>query len=47
MESEGGRALRERAAAAKDTAAMAIREGGSSHADFVRFLQDLDNVSSC
>ncbi|CAD6257058.1 unnamed protein product [Miscanthus lutarioriparius] len=46
MESEGGRALRERAAAAKDAAAKAIQEGGSSHADFVRFLQDLDNISS-
>ncbi|XP_066339976.1 anthocyanidin 5,3-O-glucosyltransferase-like [Miscanthus floridulus] len=46
MESEGGRALRERAAAAKDAAAKAIQEGGSSHADFVRFLHDLDNISS-
>jgi hypothetical protein len=47
MESEGGRALRERAAAAKDAAAKAmIREGGSSHADFIRFLQGLDNISS-
>jgi hypothetical protein len=46
MESDGGRALRERAAAAKDAAAKAIQEGGSSHADFVRFLQDLDNISS-
>jgi hypothetical protein len=45
MESDGGRALRERAAAAKDAAAKAIQEGGSSHADFVRFLQDLDNIS--
>uniref|UniRef100_A0A0E0N243 Glycosyltransferase n=1 Tax=Oryza rufipogon TaxID=4529 RepID=A0A0E0N243_ORYRU len=41
MESEGGQALRQRAAAVKDAAAEAIKEGGSSHAAFVKFLEDL------
>ncbi|KAL6623496.1 hypothetical protein ACP70R_033375 [Stipagrostis hirtigluma subsp. patula] len=42
MESDGGRALRERAAAARDRAADALVEGGSSHVDFVEFLKDLE-----
>uniref|UniRef100_A0A0E0FSS2 Glycosyltransferase n=1 Tax=Oryza nivara TaxID=4536 RepID=A0A0E0FSS2_ORYNI len=41
MESEGGQALRQRAAAVKDAAAQAIKEGGSSHAAFFKFLEDL------
>lgn len=42
MESEGGKALRERVEAAKSAAAEALKEGGSSHIAFVQFLEDLD-----
>ncbi|CAM0882844.1 unnamed protein product [Alopecurus aequalis] len=42
MASEGGAALRERVAAAKDAAAEALKEGGSSHSAFVHFLDDMD-----
>ncbi|XP_062204606.1 anthocyanidin 5,3-O-glucosyltransferase-like [Phragmites australis] len=42
MESDGGRVLRERVAAARDRAAEAVAEGGSSHAGFVEFLKDLE-----
>jgi len=45
MESEGGQALKKRVAEAKGRAIEAIEEGGSSHAAFVEFLKDLDNVS--
>ncbi|KAK8453588.1 hypothetical protein SEVIR_5G310900v4 [Setaria viridis] len=41
MGSEGGRALRERAAAEKSTAVKALSEGGASHAAFVEFLNSL------
>ncbi|KAL6616007.1 hypothetical protein ACP70R_038277 [Stipagrostis hirtigluma subsp. patula] len=41
MNSEGGRALRERAAAEKSRAAEALKEGGPSQAAFVEFLNDL------
>ena len=41
MESEGGRALRERATAEKCRAVEALNEGGSSHAAFVEFLNSL------
>nr|CAB3478218.1 unnamed protein product [Digitaria exilis] len=39
MESEGGRALSERALVVKDRAAQALKGGGSSHASFVEFLK--------
>jgi UDP:flavonoid glycosyltransferase YjiC (YdhE family) len=42
MASHGGRALRERAAAAKDGVAEALKEGGSSHLAFLQFLHNLD-----
>jgi hypothetical protein len=42
MASEDSKALRERVAAAKDGAAEALKEGGSSHLAFVQFLKDLD-----
>jgi hypothetical protein len=42
LESDGGQALRERVAAAKDSAAEALTDGGSSHAVFVNFLKDLE-----
>ncbi|KAL6616011.1 hypothetical protein ACP70R_038281 [Stipagrostis hirtigluma subsp. patula] len=45
MESEDGQALRERAVAAKDRAVEALKEGGSSHAAFVQFLEDLESVT--
>ncbi|CAL4961556.1 unnamed protein product [Urochloa decumbens] len=45
MESEDGRALREHVLVAKDRAAEAIKEGGSSYAAFVEFLEDLETVS--
>jgi hypothetical protein len=41
MDSDGGRALRERAAWEKNRAAEAFKEGGSSHFDFVEFLNKL------
>jgi len=41
MESEGGRALRERATAEKSKAVQALSEGGSSRAAFVEFLNNL------
>jgi UDP:flavonoid glycosyltransferase YjiC (YdhE family) len=41
MASEDGKALRKRVAAAKDGAAKALREGGSSHLAFVQFVNDL------
>uniref|UniRef100_A0ACD5W439 Uncharacterized protein n=1 Tax=Avena sativa TaxID=4498 RepID=A0ACD5W439_AVESA len=45
MASEGGEALRERVAAAKEGAAEALKEGGSSHLAFVQFLEDLDTAT--
>ncbi|CAM0882843.1 unnamed protein product [Alopecurus aequalis] len=42
MASKGGEALRERVATARDAAAEALKEGGSSHSAFVHFLDDLD-----
>jgi UDP:flavonoid glycosyltransferase YjiC (YdhE family) len=45
MTSEGGKALRERVAAAKDEAAEALKEEGSSHLAFVQFLKDLDTAT--
>jgi hypothetical protein len=45
MASEGGKALRERVAAAKDGATEALKEGGSSHLAFVQFLTDLDTAT--
>ncbi|KAJ1266121.1 hypothetical protein BS78_08G126800 [Paspalum vaginatum] len=41
-DSDGARALRARAAAARDRAAEALAEGGTSHAAFFEFLEDLD-----
>ncbi|XP_066356087.1 anthocyanidin 5,3-O-glucosyltransferase-like isoform X2 [Miscanthus floridulus] len=41
-ESDGARALRERAAAARDRAGEALAEGGPSHAAFLGFLEDLE-----
>ncbi|VAH63633.1 unnamed protein product [Triticum turgidum subsp. durum] len=41
-EQKVNKALRERVAAAKDAAAEALKEGGSSHLAFVQFLNDLD-----
>ncbi|KAI5000269.1 hypothetical protein ZWY2020_004858 [Hordeum vulgare] len=41
MASEGGKALRERVTAAKDAAADALKEGGSSYLAFVQFLNDM------
>ncbi|GJM93221.1 hypothetical protein PR202_ga09765 [Eleusine coracana subsp. coracana] len=38
MDSEGGRALRERAESAKNRATEALKKGGSSHVAFVEFL---------
>jgi hypothetical protein len=46
MASEGGKALRARAAAAKDGAAEALKEGGSSHLAFVQFIQHLDTATT-
>jgi UDP:flavonoid glycosyltransferase YjiC (YdhE family) len=46
MTSEGGKALRERVAAAKDGAAEALKEGGSSHFAFVQFFKDLDTAAT-
>uniref|UniRef100_A0A0A9BAS2 Uncharacterized protein n=1 Tax=Arundo donax TaxID=35708 RepID=A0A0A9BAS2_ARUDO len=47
MQSEDGKALRERVAAIKDRATETlIKEGGSSHAAFVEFLKDLDKIAS-
>ena len=40
MESEGGRALRERATTAKDKACEALSEAGASHAAFAEFLRN-------
>ncbi|CAL4947567.1 unnamed protein product [Urochloa decumbens] len=45
MESEDGRALRERVLVVKDRAAEALKEGGSSYAAFVEFLEDLETVN--
>ncbi|XP_048564381.1 anthocyanidin 5,3-O-glucosyltransferase-like isoform X2 [Triticum urartu] len=42
MASEGGMALRVRVAAAKDAAAEALQEGGSSNLAFAQFLKDMD-----
>ncbi|KAL6845107.1 hypothetical protein ACP4OV_024602 [Aristida adscensionis] len=44
MESEAGQALRERMVTAKDRAAETLKEGGSSHADFVQFIEDLGTL---
>uniref|UniRef100_A0A0D9V5C4 Glycosyltransferase n=1 Tax=Leersia perrieri TaxID=77586 RepID=A0A0D9V5C4_9ORYZ len=44
MESEEGRELRARSAARKEEADAALEEGGSSHAAFVRFLSDAENL---
>ncbi|KAF0906970.1 hypothetical protein E2562_013550 [Oryza meyeriana var. granulata] len=41
MASDGGRALRRRAAEAKDAAAEVLEEGGTSHMAFVQFLKDM------
>ncbi|CAL5092671.1 unnamed protein product [Urochloa decumbens] len=41
-ESGGARELRERAAAARDKAAEAVADGGSSQAAFVEFVKDLE-----
>ncbi|GJN17754.1 hypothetical protein PR202_gb04850 [Eleusine coracana subsp. coracana] len=41
MESEEGKKLRQRVAAAKHAGSEALKEGGSSHAAFVQFLKDL------
>ncbi|CAO1945064.1 unnamed protein product [Urochloa humidicola] len=41
MDSEGGRVLREHAAAEKIKAVQAMNEGGSSHAAFTEFLNNL------
>uniref|UniRef100_A0A0D9WYM8 Glycosyltransferase n=1 Tax=Leersia perrieri TaxID=77586 RepID=A0A0D9WYM8_9ORYZ len=40
MESDGGHALRRRAAAAKEAAAEALEEGGTSYMAYVQFLED-------
>ncbi|XP_062206774.1 anthocyanidin 5,3-O-glucosyltransferase-like [Phragmites australis] len=45
MESEGGQALRERVVATKVRAAEVLKEGGSSHAAFVKFLEDMETVT--
>jgi hypothetical protein len=42
MESEDGKKLRQRAAAAKHAGDEALQEEGSSHDAFVQFLKDLD-----
>jgi hypothetical protein len=47
MESEGGKTLRQRAAAAKHAGDDALKEGGSSHAAFIQFLKDLENNVNC
>ncbi|CAL4961561.1 unnamed protein product [Urochloa decumbens] len=41
MDSEGGRAIQEHAAAEKNKAVQALNGGGSSHAAFVEFLNNL------
>ncbi|KAL6847278.1 hypothetical protein ACP4OV_023131 [Aristida adscensionis] len=46
MEDGGARALRECAAAARDRAAAALARGGSSHADFLEFVKDLEASKS-
>ncbi|KAF8678542.1 hypothetical protein HU200_046157 [Digitaria exilis] len=43
MESDGGRGLREQAAAEKSKAVQALSEGGSSYAAFVEFLNNMSN----
>lgn len=45
MESEGGRALRDRVAEVKEKGIDALKEGGSSHAAFVTFLEDIDSMA--
>jgi hypothetical protein len=45
MESEDGRALRERVLVVKDRAAEALKEGGSSCAAFVKFLENLETAN--
>nr|CAK26792.1 putative glucosyl transferase [Sporobolus stapfianus] len=44
LESEAGQAIRERVLAMKDKAAEALKEGGPSHVEFVKFLKDLEAV---
>ncbi|KAF0910923.1 hypothetical protein E2562_005320 [Oryza meyeriana var. granulata] len=44
MESEEGRQLRARSAAREKEAEAALEEGGSSHAAFVQFLSDAENL---
>jgi hypothetical protein len=44
VESEDGKALKERAMAMKDKATESLKEGGSSHADFVKFLDNMEAV---
>uniref|UniRef100_A0A0D9YEL7 Glycosyltransferase n=1 Tax=Oryza glumipatula TaxID=40148 RepID=A0A0D9YEL7_9ORYZ len=44
MESEEGKQLRARSAARKKEAEAALEEGGSSHAAFVQFLSDVENL---
>lgn len=45
MESQGGRALRDRLAEVKERSVKALKEGGSSHAAFVEFLKDIDSMA--
>jgi hypothetical protein len=46
VESEDGQALKERVVAMKDKATESLKEGGSSHADFVKFLDNMEAVVS-
>lgn len=45
MESEGGKALKERMAAVKQEAVEALQDGGSSSQAFVQFLRDLEEMN--
>ena len=44
MESDAGKKLRERTAMAKEMAADAIKEGGSSYVELGEFLRGLDKI---
>jgi hypothetical protein len=44
VESDDGKALKERVVAMKDKATESLKEGGSSRADFVRFLDNMEAV---
>ena len=46
METEEGKALRERLAVAREKALEATKEGGSSEVAFAEFLRDLEKKSS-